>query len=198
MEEGKFTEEDFIGMIKEQAADRVLITETPSMTAAKYDALLTEITANNGVVDMLVVDGLSMMEDTEGEFRAMSFHSKELKELAKKWDILVIAICHVTKDVPRDARDLTPFIRGSGKVFDNSDYFVSLSNLYDYEDNQIQHLGFAKLYAKRGDGSITDVIYEFTGHNLIINESREEPSKYLAMDREKKRSKDKKQPTSEW
>jgi hypothetical protein len=115
----------------------------------------------------------------------MSFHSKELKELAKKWDILVVAICHVTKDVARDVRDLTAYIRGSGKVFDNSDYFISFSSLYDAVDNQIKHLGFAKLYAKRGDGSVVDLIYNFNQKNLTMTESMEEPTKYLAIDREK-------------
>ena len=185
LEENVFTEEDFILAIKEKAGDRVLITETPSMTAQKYDELLQKITANHGVVDILVVDGLSMMEDKDGEYKAMSFHSKELKELAKKWDILVVAICHVTKDVARDVRDLTAYIRGSGKVFDNSDYFISFSSLYDAVDNQIKHLGFAKLYAKRGDGSVVDLIYNFNQKNLTMTESMEEPAKYLAIDREK-------------
>jgi hypothetical protein len=187
LEENVFTEEDFILHIKERAGDRVLITETPSMTAQKYDELLQKITANHGVVDILVVDGLSMMEDKEGEYKAMSFHSKELKELAKKWDILVVAICHVTKDVARDVRDLTSYIRGSGKVFDNSDYFISFSSLYDQSDAQIKNLGFAKLYAKRGDGSVIDLIYDFNQKNLTMLESLEEPAKYLAMDREKGR-----------
>ena len=188
LEEDVFTEEDFILHIKEKAGDRVLITETPSMTAQKYDELLQKITANHGVVDILVVDGLSMMEDKDGEYKAMSFHSKELKELAKKWDILVVAICHVTKDVARDIRDLTAYIRGSGKVFDNSDYFISFSSLYDVSDNQIKNLGFAKLYAKRGDGSVVDIVYDFNQKNLTMTESLEEPTKYLAMDREKKKT----------
>jgi len=186
LEEGLFTEKDFIGFIKELAADKVLITETPSMTAEKYDQLLQTITKNHGIVDVLVVDGLSMMEDKDGEFQAMSFHSKALKELAKKWDILVVAICHITKGIDKDIRDLTPFIRGSGKVFDNSDYFISFTNLFDVDDEQITNKGFAKLYAKRGDGSIIDVVYDFTNTNLKMKESLEEPKRYLALDYQKK------------
>jgi hypothetical protein len=62
---------------------------------------------------------------------------------------------------------------------------MSFSSLYDAVDNQIKHLGFAKLYAKRGDGSVVDLIYNFNQKNLTMTESMEEPAKYLAIDREK-------------
>lgn len=174
--------DDIKAVIEDSVGDRILISDISEMTASKYDALIEKAIKRYGVVDFLVVDGLSMMEDNKGdEFKSVSFHSKELKNLAKKWDICVLCICHVTKDIDKTIRDLTQHIRGSGKVYDNSDYFISLSSIIDensqFDDAQYrQDKGWAQFYAKRGNGMKINKVYDFDSKRLKIEPMGDDPS----------------------
>jgi len=182
---------DIREVIEDSIGDRILISDLAEMTAAKYDALIEKCVKQYGAIDFLVVDGLGMMEDSKSdEFKSVSFHSKELKNLAKKWDICVLCICHVTKDIEKTTRDLTQQIRGSGKVYDNSDYFISLSSIIDdrnqYEETAYrQDMGWAQFYAKRGNGMKINKVYSFNPKRLKIEPIGDDP---IIWDFKKKKS----------
>lgn len=172
---------DIKNVINDSIGDRILISDLSEMTASKYDVLIENAVKKYGIIDFLVVDGLSMMEDAKGdEFKSVSFHSKELKNLAKKWGICVLCICHVTKDIDKTYRDLTQHIRGSGKVYDNSDFFVSLSNIIDdrVDGDDVEYrqdMGWAQFYAKRGNGMKINKVYSFNAKRLKIEPIGDDP-----------------------
>jgi len=165
-------------VIQNQIKDNILITQNSSMTTEKYRKIIRDTKERGLSIDFLVVDGLSMMEDDGiGEFKSVSFHSKELKELANEEDICVILICHVTKDVSSEKRNLTDEIRGSGKILDNCDMFISASLLLDVtketegEPEYRNDLGCLRIFDKRGTGMISTVIYSFDPLTLKMGET---------------------------
>jgi len=85
--------------------DKLLITEKSSMDCSLYDKCLTKCKQNGNKVDILIVDGLSMMGGNGTENELYSKHSKELKDLSKKWNILILLIAHVSKGGDRMDKD---------------------------------------------------------------------------------------------
>lgn len=158
--------------------DRFLMTDSSSMTSEKYDMIIEDITNKIGAIDILIVDGLGMMGGKEKEVDRYSEATKELKELAKKWNIFVIIICHIAKGQDRSAKDLSQAVRGSEKIVDNCDFYISmaqhkkvaLDGIPDYNNP----FGNARLVNKRGDGSVTDQFFELSTQRLIFNPIEEQ------------------------
>lgn len=144
------------------------------MTCKEYSTLIDRVKSEIGVVDILIVDGLSMMGGNGTETELVNTHTKELKALAVKYNILVIAIVHVTKEADQTTRDYTKYLRGSGKIYDNLDVIINMSLFRDtYNDEFIKDRGFAKLINKRGTGNHVNIVYAFDGKRLTITETGE-------------------------
>lgn len=142
--------------------DKLFLTDSAAMTSERYEEYIDEIELHIGKVDFLIVDGLSMMGGTGTEVELYSEHSKQLKELAKKKNILIILICHLSKGGKVTDRDPSKLIRGSEKIKDNVDGYVCLSRISidGTEDNLEPTKGYARLVDKRGSGKIIDVTFD--------------------------------------
>lgn len=155
-------------------SDKLLITQNTGLTCKEYSTLIDRVKSEIGVVDILIVDGLSMMGGNGTETELVNTHTKELKALAVKYNILVIAIVHVTKEADQTTRDYTKYLRGSGKIYDNLDVIINMSLFRDtYNDEFIKDRGFAKLINKRGTGNHVNIVYAFDGKRLTITETGE-------------------------
>ncbi len=154
-------------------SDKLLIAENSNMTAAKYDELVDRITRERGKVDILIVDGMSMMGGSGTEVERANEHSKELKELAKKWNILVLPIVHVSRGDDLTTRDLTRRARGSEKIADNGDFFISLSQIKDGTDTYLPYKGYFHCWDKRGTGLRIEKQWTFNHDSLKMIEENE-------------------------
>jgi KaiC/GvpD/RAD55 family RecA-like ATPase len=159
-------------ILRDPLAKRIIVDYRLAANADYYKHVLEQITKKEGKVDMLIVDGLSMMEDNGKEKESAEKHTKELKYLANEYNIPVIALVHVTKDIPKHFRDLTPFMRGSGKILDNADIFISCSLCIDTEisnDDDViyrEDIGYLRLFDKRETGLTINQVYQFDKKNL--------------------------------
>lgn len=155
--------------------NNLIVCENSNMTSKKYDAMIEKIHKEHGPVDLLIVDGMSMMGGSGTEVERASEHSKDLKELAKKWNILVVAIVHASKGAELDTRDLTRKARASEKIIDNCDWVMTLSLIRGdkgyYQDNGIYHM-----WNKRGTGRTIEKIWEFKDAQLMMQESAKDIS----------------------
>jgi len=151
--------------------NRLLITENNSLTCLEYDKLLTLTEKQKNKTDILIVDGLSMMGGQGSEVELYSRHSKELKDLAKKWNIFVILICHLSKGGTKKDRDLSKLIRGSEKILDNCDFYISCSLFEESKDIFLEDYGNLRLVNKRGSGRVIDVVYGFDKIRLLMSDS---------------------------
>jgi len=160
-------------------SDKLLITQNTGLQVRDYDLMLEKASAQYGPVDILVPDGLSMMGGDGTETELVNKHTKELKQLAIKWNVFIPLIVHVTKEAERDTRDLSSYARGSEKIMDNSDFYVSLSlarnNFAKTDDETFQSdIGYARLVNKRGTGNAVDVTYNFDLKRLLMTEQNNE------------------------
>jgi len=157
--------------------DRFLMTDSASMTCEKYDKLISDITNRIGNIDILIVDGLGMMGGAEKEVDRYSVASKELKELAKKWNIFVMLICHISKGEERSSKDLSKAVRGSEKIVDNCDFYISMAQHRMDGDDGLpdfnNRFGNARLVNKRGNGIVLDQFFELNSGTLRFKETVE-------------------------
>lgn len=155
------------------------ITQNTSMETDVYEKLLTDFKRKGKKIDILIVDGLAGMGGKGSETELYSRHSKELKELANKWEMLVFLICHVSKGGKKTDKDLSSLVRSSEKIIDNCDFYIT-SSLFegdgDEEFNQVN--GNLRLINKRGTGNTIDVVYDFDRLRLLMNDSELEPEQF--------------------
>jgi len=150
-------------------ADNLVLCNNSGKTPADYEKLIQDTLRLFGPVDMLVIDGLSAMGGKGEETERYSRHTLELKELAKRYNIFVALICHTTKQCAAYTRDARPFVRGSEKILDNSDFSICFANIIDAPrstpDNVyfLPHLAHIKYYNKRGSGKMLNRLMEFEG-----------------------------------
>lgn len=150
--------------------DKLLVSENSNMTCDKYNQLIDKITRERGRVDVLIVDGMSMMGGTGTEVERANEHSKQLKELAKKWNILVLPIVHVTRGEDLTTRDLTRRARGSEKIADNGDFFITFSQIKDGLDTYLPKQGIYHCWDKRGTGMRIEKQWHFDADRLLMVE----------------------------
>ena len=166
---GKFYKESFAPAFKHN----FFITENTSLETSGYEKVLTDFKNKGKKIDMLIVDGLAGMGGKGSETELYSRHSKELKELANNWDMLVFLICHVSKGGKKTDKDLSSLVRSSEKIIDNCDFYIT-SSLFasDNETDEFNQInGNLRLVNKRGTGNTIDVIYDFDRLSLLMKES---------------------------
>lgn len=166
------------------------INSKSSMTIEDYDKLIKKAKERNKVVDMLVIDGLSMMAGTGTETESYTTNSKELKDLAKNHNIFIPLICHLSKGAEKHTREVQRYIRGSEKILDNVDFVIQMSLIIDQlrSEENIQYLtdkGWIRFYNKRGSGNTLDIVYDFDKQKLNIIPTDEEPTNFEATKKNK-------------
>ena len=172
------SKEDINPIIKEHVIDRVsnniLISNDGGMTVEKYDSLLKNISEKHGSMDLLIVDGLSMMGGKGTELEQANMHSKELKELAKRWNIYVMLIVHASKGEELTTLDLTKKARASEKIIDNCDFVATMSLISKNTDEYYDNVGGYLIWNKRGSGRKIKGVYKFKEKNLVMWDSPED------------------------
>ncbi len=164
--------------------DRLLITENGRLEYGQYDNMVERTIRELGSLDILVVDGLSMMGGSPKEVERNSENSRNLKQLANKYNIFVIMIAHVSRGMTKHSRDVNSLIRGSEKILDDVDFTWNFSLLIDKENSvvdQIEYrndLGYIKCWNKRGTGQTTNIIYQFDSKKLTMSETSLVPFQY--------------------
>lgn len=151
-------------------ADQLILTGNGGKTTQDYERDIQRTIELYGSLDGLAIDGLSAMggkgKDETERFNQITL---ELKELAKRYNLFILLICHTTKACAAHTRDARPFVRGSEKILDNSDFSICFANIIDVVKStpeNIQyasHLAHIKYYNKRGSGKMLNQLLEFDG-----------------------------------
>ena len=164
--------------LKEFYGDSLLINSKNGMTYDKYKKLINryyELTGKE--LDMLAVDGLSMMGGDGNETTRVDENTKMLNELAKEEDIYIPIIVHASKGESKHCRDLSHKARGSEKIVDNVDMVFTCSLIQDKANvgEYLNDLGYIRLWDKRNSGEVVSVVYDFDPHKLTMKESNINP-----------------------
>lgn len=167
--EDKQSVADYLATAAAVMADNLILDNNSGKSATDYDQMVQDTLRVYGEVDGLVIDGLSAMGGKGEETERYSRATLELKEVAKKYNLFVILICHTTKGAKAYTRDSREFVRGSEKILDNSDFSICFSNIIDVARSTpsnvvyLSHLGHIKYYNKRGTGRMLNQLMEFNG-----------------------------------
>lgn len=166
--------------------DRFKILQKSRMTVEGYDILIKQHKEIYGDMDVLAIDGLSMMgRSGKGEKDAFDDISGELKDLAKEHMIYIPLICHCSKTSGGVAgtlhtRDNSRFVRGSEKIIDNADFKIMMSLVQDFQDTTkyVSGLGWMRYHGKRTSGQIVDKVYDFDTMTMEMSEKPDNPREF--------------------
>jgi hypothetical protein len=182
---GKAKVRQQLDAIAKHYSDKLIINSQSAMTPADYRKLLEDKEKKHGKVDMLIIDGFSMMGGASDRFQRQDDNSRELKEIAKDYDVAIFAIFHANASCSKYERRPDRKVRGSDKQLDNIDIAISMSLLIDREKSEHitdlyyrEDLGYALMYNKRGSGNLIRKIYKFHPPRLAMAETKENPSEY--------------------
>lgn len=168
--------------VSKRLSDKLQITQDASCETEHYDKMIHHVTETSGQVDFLVVDGLSMMGGNEDSTRRAERHTKQLKELAKKWNILVVLIVHVKRGDSETTRDLSRSARDSEKIVDNCDFYISFSKIEmstPYGMVFSKDRGNMRLHNKRGSGNTIDVVFNLDPISLRMSDTGDKVDKVV-------------------
>lgn len=160
---------DYLRTCAQVLTDNLILSNNSGKTVADYEKLLLDTMDAYGPVDGLAIDGLSAMGGGGDETQRFNQITLDLKELAKKYNLFILLICHTTKAAKGYTRDSREFVRGSEKILDNADFSICFSNIIDTRvstpDNVLfaKHLAHIKYYNKRGSGMMLNQLMEFDG-----------------------------------
>ena len=148
-------------ILEKMYGDRLIIDEKTAMSYDDYEHFIEKIISKYGAINLLGIDGLSMMQSSGDELSAAIENSKRAKELANKYKICVPLLIHVPSAVSRTERWLFDKTRGGAKVADNCDMFISLSQVIVFDDGQEKisdDLVYVSYWGKRTSGRKTEFI----------------------------------------
>jgi len=168
--------------IAKRLGNSLFISQNSRLSTDDYRNAIIENSNKAGKIDILLVDGLSLMaEGNKGEVEASNKNTADLKELANEFDLFILLIIHVVKTADKTKRDLYGDIRGSQKIADNLDFMVYLSMCEDidrstsYNTEYLSDRSYIRLFNKRGSGNTINIIAAFDKHRLLMTETNEDP-----------------------
>lgn len=175
--------------------DKLKMSLEAQMTIERYDQLCERLEKEFGKLDGLIVDGLSMTGGSDDLKKRTDENTRGLKELAKKFNMFVMAIAHCarvvgTRAIKPTTRDTLHYAMGGQAIQGNGDHFLMLSFIKAIDENESDpskrikqdiyrtDKGYARYWGKRTNGKIIDKIFNFDVRDWSITESEEDPESY--------------------
>jgi hypothetical protein len=170
----------FLTELATEMGHRLQISPNSRMTYKGYKQMIKKVRETSGNPSILIVDGLSMMGGSGTETENYSRNSAELKELSIEENLFVVLICHVAKGEEKHTRDLSQKIRGSEKILDNCDFYMTMSQIQDQGEPHLYlpDKGYVHFVDKRGSGKTVELVYNFEPTRLRLVDSPEPASLY--------------------
>lgn len=131
---GDVTDEQYVVLAKamgELAQAHIYIDETSLVTPLEIRSKARRLSAEQGGLDLIVVDYLQLMNDrsrSENRVQEMSNISRQLKFLARDLDVPVVALSQLSRAVESrtDKRPLLSDLRESGSIEQDADVVVMI------------------------------------------------------------------------
>lgn len=142
------------------ASGRLFIDDTPALTVAQIrQKLRRQIKKSNKKFDWIMLDYLQLMRDPRAKDRQqeVSSISRDLKQLAKDFDIPVVALSQLNRN-PEGRTNHRPNLgdlRESGAIEQDADVvaFIFREEMYPDKDGNINGIGEAEIiFAKQRNG----------------------------------------------
>lgn len=179
--------QDFLGFLQALEALPIVIEDKPGITVAELEARVREARANwerqadpskqqrERRTSVVVVDYLTLMRGTgkeKGREEIVSGISRDLKEMAKRLDVAVLALVQLNRAVEartvKDKRPQLSDIRESGQIEQDADLvaFIHRPEYYAPLDEDLRGIAELVLAKQRNDAAQTTVFFNFNGPRM--------------------------------
>ena len=155
----------YVDALGELAKLNLIIDDTPSLTPLNLKNKIRILKEDQGL-DFLIVDYLQLMSG-DGDFKnnrvnEISYISRQLKEIAKEFDILLIALSQLSRAVESRGGDKKPMLsdlRDSGSIEQDADCVVFLYRpeyygIECYEDGESAKNVIEFIFSKNRHGEL--------------------------------------------
>ncbi len=171
----------WIKKIDEVTNHKFYINDTVGISCEEIGHQIEEIKEIYDVdIEEVIIDGMGHMSQQWGrEAECNIENSKQLKELAKDYNVAVIVLCHTTTGIDKHKRNQASNVRGGMKVEANLDATISHSLIIDRARSNesagdyvyIEDMYYSRLNDKRGSGKVVDKIISVNCLNIVPDDS---------------------------
>ena len=164
--------EDSIEKLWEQASKlgdlKLYIVDKPSCTIKDIEANIISCIDTHGKCGAVFVDYLQLMgsdnKRLSDDYKVVTANSKGLKQLARKYDIPIVALCQLSRNLESrvDKRPILSDLRDSGSIEQDADVVMFLYRDEIYNPQDIVNRGKAELVIRKnrqGRLSTVDLLF---------------------------------------
>jgi len=145
-----------------------------------------------GKISWIVIDSFNSLQLNGTETETCYKYTKQLKEIAKELQIVVIIINHANQGAIPHLRDVSQHVRGGTKTIDNCDAYFCMSKIIDKENSNFNSMPqdiiylpnkfYMRFVNKRGSGNTINKIIEVNEERIPVF-LEEDPYSYEVVSR---------------
>lgn len=159
------------------------ITSRIDMSCEDLESMIDEREQRLGQkMSWLAIDSFGSLAIENGnEIQSLIKNSREIKEVAKRKNIAIVSLNHVSKGCFKHQKDVSNFVRGGNKILDNCDAYFSFATIIDNDKSKIGKNDFDSDFVyledtfhlrcvnKRGNGKTIDKIMKLDKDTLTLS-----------------------------
>ena len=186
IKKGSLTQEKFVKLISDiesRIGDNLKIVFQSDINEQQISATIADVKQlYKKDPQFIIIDSTGSLKYVGDEIKSLIYYSKYLKELAKRDNVAVVALNHVTQACSFEERFPENFVRGGSKILDNADGFFCHSLVADEIETTIatpvyrERIIYWRGVMKRENVKFDDKILSVDPDNLEILDSGEDPN----------------------
>lgn len=157
----------------------IFINDTPNLSVQDIRANVKTIIFKHNQIGLIIIDYLQLIQNlkfkTENRVQELSQITRTLKNLAREFDVPVIALSQLSRNVENRV-DKTPILadlRESGSIEQDADLVLMLSRNNYYNSNQLNDLDYSLIeviIAKQRNGPVGKIKLKFDQNRMKFSD----------------------------
>jgi replicative DNA helicase len=173
LKNGKLYQDDWVKLnkiIKIMSKIPLFIDDTPNLSIQDIQSKIKTILFEQGQIDLVIIDYLQLMQSPkskmENRVQELSLITRALKNLARQFDIPIIALSQLSRNVENriDKKPILSDLRESGSIEQDADLVLMLYKNKDFymKQNETQNYYLTELIiAKQRNGPLGNIKLKF-------------------------------------
>ena len=173
LKSGKLYQDDWIKLnkiIKIMSKIPFFIDDTSNLSIQDIQSKIKTIIFEQGQIDLVIIDYLQLMQSlkskTENRVQELSFITRELKNIARQFNVPIIALSQLSRNVENriDKKPILSDLRESGSIEQDADLVLMLYQNKEFamKQNEIQNYYLTELIiAKQRNGPLGTIKLKF-------------------------------------
>lgn len=157
------------------ASENLFIDEQPGITIPEMKAKLRVLKRKIGEIGFIMIDYLQLMGGTGTQFERVSENSRQLKNIAREFDVPVICLSQLSRSVEQrpDKHPILSDLRDSGNIEQDADIVAFLyRDEYYNQDSEKKNIIEIHLAKQRNGPTGTVELIFLKNFNKFVNMDR--------------------------